>query len=159
MRRRRQVQVAVSSVNKPNVLVPTIPSFKHLIAPTSCHPLTKKTMRRIQLWTIVFVLVRSCHAQNDMSAPTPEPMISGACMALEPQKDCGLHEWSMPCSKLLSSFEWDSSSTCCSFSDTHTGCLLTVGGPGSSCSWKELDRKSYYNVYISDDTTSSCPAS
>jgi hypothetical protein len=91
--------------------------------------------------------------------PTPEPVESGHCSTLYPNDSCGIHAWNEPCSALITMYDW--SGTCCSLSprDEGAGCQLTVDGPGSTCTWKEKDNETYFNVVIDEQNDRSCPES
>ena len=120
---------------------------------------------RLSRWLVVAVTAAVVRSQNstepdEMGNLPKQTMISGWCTASQPQQDCGLHKWELSCPELLQAYYWDPSSACCSFSDTaNGGCLLTVGGPGSNCTWRELDSETYFTASMLDDSDSTCPES
>jgi hypothetical protein len=107
----------------------------------------------------------SSYSEQVITNDLPSQMISGTCIASEPQRDCGLHKWeTLSCAQVLTSYEFDLYSTCCSFQDddasagTPAGCVLTVGGPGNMCTWREPGPSNrYFTVMIMDQSTSTCP--
>lgn len=81
------------------------------------------------------------------------------CRTAVPDEDCGISEFDAPCSQVAKTYSFGG--TCCSLKDAGGNrCVLTVDGPGSTCTFSEKTFDQEYQKFeILSTSRGTCPAS
>jgi hypothetical protein len=81
-----------------------------------------------------------------------------ACKTAVPDEECGISEFSAPCSQVVKTYDFGG--TCCSLRDVGGNkCVLTVNGPGSSCTFSRKSDQEYQRLDILATNRETCPPS